>query len=127
MMRETFAHFGYSQGFMYLIGVLEMSGGVGLLIPALVVPAAIGLAGIMVGAIISHLLYDPIYLAIPALILLALLIGIAWTYPKAAYVRRFRVSPRPYDGTVGTRPETAPPHPERTAEPVRHSEPELRS
>ncbi|MGI9627115.1 MAG: DoxX family protein [Longimicrobiales bacterium] len=48
------ATFGYSAGFMRMIGFLELLGGVGLLIPQTRKLAAFGLVGLMLGAIMSH-------------------------------------------------------------------------
>jgi uncharacterized membrane protein YphA (DoxX/SURF4 family) len=77
-MKETFEHFGYSAEFRLVIGVLETAGAVGLTIRPLVFWAALGLCGIMVGAIWSHVLHDPLYMALPALVVLCLLAVIAW-------------------------------------------------
>jgi uncharacterized membrane protein YphA (DoxX/SURF4 family) len=53
--REMFAAWGYAAWFATLIGVLELCGGIGLLIPRLSQYAAVGLAGIMLGAAYTHL------------------------------------------------------------------------
>jgi len=50
-----FQRFGYSDEFRILIGVLELAGAVGLLVPRLASWAAAGLAAIMVGAVYTHL------------------------------------------------------------------------
>jgi hypothetical protein len=47
---EIFAQIGAGQWFRYLVGALELAGAVGLLIPRLAGLAALGLAGLMVGA-----------------------------------------------------------------------------
>jgi uncharacterized membrane protein YphA (DoxX/SURF4 family) len=52
---EGFRRFGYSDEFRILIGVLEVAGAVGLLVPRLASWAAAGLAAIMVGAVYTHL------------------------------------------------------------------------
>ena len=77
-MTRTFEEFGYSEDLMLLVGVLETLGAVGLLVPALVPWAALGLCGIRVGAIVSHLVHDPPYRGLPALALLLALATIAW-------------------------------------------------
>ena len=46
--------YGYSAGFMILIGWLELLGGVGLLLPQTRKLAALGLVGVMVGATVTH-------------------------------------------------------------------------
>ncbi|HKK51945.1 MAG TPA: DoxX family protein [Myxococcota bacterium] len=83
-MRQTFEHFGYGEGFRLLIGLLELAGAGGLLIPGLVPFAALGLSGIMIGAIGSHLIHDPVYMALPALVVLLGLLGVVWRRPPAS-------------------------------------------
>lgn len=69
-----FAHFGYAPWFMYAIGVLELGAGLALLFRRSAAPAALLLGVIMVGAAFSHLRAgDGVLLALPALVLLALL------------------------------------------------------
>jgi uncharacterized membrane protein YphA (DoxX/SURF4 family) len=77
VMQQTFARFEYPMWFMLLIGVLETAGAIGLLIPGLIRWAALGLSGIMIGAITSHLAYDPVVMALPAIVAMFLLISIA--------------------------------------------------
>ena len=48
------AMFGYSAGFMKTIGGLELLGGIGLLLPQTRKLAALGLVGLMLGAIVTH-------------------------------------------------------------------------
>lgn len=55
---RRFASWGYSESFLYIIGVLETMGAIGLLIPRLAPYAALGLIGIMIGAIVTHLNHD---------------------------------------------------------------------
>ena len=50
-----FEGWGYAPWFATLIGVLELSGAIGLLIPKLTRPAALGLVGIMIGASYTHI------------------------------------------------------------------------
>ncbi len=61
-------HFGYPATLMYFIGVCEVIGAVGLLLPRLATLAACGLAVIMVGAVWSHVsVGDPLErVAVPA-------------------------------------------------------------
>jgi putative oxidoreductase len=47
---EMFDQIGLGQWFRYLVGILELAGGIGLMIPRLAGLAALGLAGVMVGA-----------------------------------------------------------------------------
>ena len=61
--------------FAYLIGGAELLGGIGLLMPRMVRPAALGLINIIVGALVMHAIKIPGGLAngIPAIMMLLLL------------------------------------------------------
>ncbi len=78
-MVELFAEFGYAVWFMYLIGVCEVAGALGIAFGGFInkkLPqlAVLGLMVIMVGAIGSHLsISDPVISMIPAVINLVLL------------------------------------------------------
>jgi putative oxidoreductase len=74
-----FAQIGAGDWFRYLVGVLELAGGIGLLIPRLAAPAAIGLMGLMIGAAFTQavVLGAPAGMVTPA-ILFVLLAPIAW-------------------------------------------------
>ena len=54
-MVELFATAGAGQWLRYLVGALEVAGAVGLLVPRLSGLAALGLAGLMVGATATNL------------------------------------------------------------------------
>ncbi len=56
---DAFIQIGFGQWFRYLTGVLEFAGAMGLLIPRLSGLAALGLAGVMVGAVLTHLFVLP--------------------------------------------------------------------
>ena len=76
-MKEEFASYNLPEWFVYFIGILKLVLSVfimvGIWIPELVVPAAIGMALLMVGAIIMHLkVKDPFKKSIPAIIMLLL-------------------------------------------------------
>ncbi|MCS7477260.1 DoxX family protein [Umezawaea endophytica] len=76
---EIFTEIGAGQWFRYLVGFLELAGGVGLLVPRLVAPAAIGLVGLMVGAAFTQvvILDNPAFVVTP--VVLGVLCGlIAW-------------------------------------------------
>lgn len=47
---EIFTQIGAGQWFRYLVGAIELAGGIGLMVPRLAGPAAVGLMGLMVGA-----------------------------------------------------------------------------
>ena len=56
MMVEMFATIGIGQWFRYLVGVLELAGAVGVLVPRVSGLAALGLVCLMVGATFSNVL-----------------------------------------------------------------------
>ena len=69
---ENFAHFGYEPGFATFIGVCEVAGAIGVLLPRLTALAASGLSIIMLGAVYNHLAHEPPQQAIPPAVLLVL-------------------------------------------------------
>jgi putative oxidoreductase len=75
----NFAKFGLGSWFRYFVAVLELVGGLGLLVPRLAGVAALWLIGIMTGAVIAHLtvLPPPMY-AIGPLVLIVFFSFIAW-------------------------------------------------
>ncbi len=52
---EQFAEFGFPPAWMYGVGVVELAGAVGLFVGPSGVWACIGLALLMVGAVVNHL------------------------------------------------------------------------
>ena len=78
LMLDQFVHFGYATWFMYLVGLIEVMFGVGLLIPRLMKWSAMGLVPITIGAVVTHIINDPVAAAIPASALLMLLGYIVW-------------------------------------------------
>ena len=72
---KMFGSMGLPAWFAYFTGGAELLGGIGLLIPRTVRPAALGLMLIMAGAVVMHIVKIPggIAKGIPALVLLALL------------------------------------------------------
>ncbi|MGW3632388.1 DoxX family protein [Streptomyces sp. NPDC005122] len=75
---ESFDKLGWGSTGMYLIGTLELAGGVALLIPLLSSVAAVALSALMVGAFIVNVtvLHGP-YVATPLILILPLAL-IAW-------------------------------------------------
>jgi putative oxidoreductase len=53
-MVALFADIGAGQWFRYVVGALELAGAVGLLVPRLAGVAALGLTGLMTGALVTH-------------------------------------------------------------------------
>jgi putative oxidoreductase len=76
-MVELFDKVGRGQWFRYFTGLLEVAGGIGLLIPRYAFYAAGLLAVVMVGAIIAHLTVLGTSPAVPV-VLLVLSATIAW-------------------------------------------------
>lgn len=54
---DAFSRWGYSLPFMYLVGALEVAGAIGLLVRRLSALASISLAGLMVGAVATHVVH----------------------------------------------------------------------
>lgn len=76
-MREEFAAYGLSYGVMCVVGGLKIALAialiVGIWVPSLVMPAAIGMAALMLGAIGMHLkVGDPPLKSLPAACMLGL-------------------------------------------------------
>ena len=76
----NFARFGYATWFLYLIGLLEFVAGVGMLVPKFTRYAALVLFPVMLGAIGTHLVHDPVEAMLPAFVLLVLVEIVAWFY-----------------------------------------------
>src|SRR5262245_48949011 len=77
IMVRTFDVVGAGQWFRFLTGTLEVLGSIGLLIPGISGYAAMVLAAVMAGAVVTHIAILGGSFLIP-LVLLALLLGIAW-------------------------------------------------
>jgi len=77
LMVDMFNDIGAGQWFRYLVGALEVAGALGLLIPRLCGLAALGLVGVMTGAVVTNIFvlgYSPV-------VALAYLLGaglVAW-------------------------------------------------
>jgi uncharacterized membrane protein YphA (DoxX/SURF4 family) len=83
---ELFTAIGIGQWFRYVTGALEVGGAIGLIVPAFAPIAALLLAAVMIGAVITHLFVvggSPLI----AIALLAITLSIA-------YLRRERISSR---------------------------------
>lgn len=76
-MYALFEDIGIGQWFRYLTGGLEVFGGIGLLLPRLAGPAALGLSAVMVGAIFTHVAVVGGSVLSP-LVLLAMAVVLAW-------------------------------------------------
>ncbi|MFI5492402.1 DoxX family protein [Actinoplanes sp. NPDC051859] len=76
---QIFEDMGAAPWFRYFIGLVELAGGIGLLVPRLAGPAAVGLALLMIGAAITQafILHGGALVLTPV-ILFALFVFIAW-------------------------------------------------
>ena len=77
---EAFTRFGYPIWFLYVVGFIEFVGGAGMVIQPVTRFAALLLFPIMLGAIGTHLLHDPIEAMLPSFVLLILIEIVAWFY-----------------------------------------------
>ena len=85
VMAELFADIGAGQWLRYLVGLLEVAGAVGLLVPRLSGLAALGLAGLMVGAAATNLFVidESPWLPIGLLLVSALVALGRWSQTRA--------------------------------------------
>ncbi|WP_431944863.1 DoxX family protein [Micromonospora marina] len=76
---QTFEDMGAAPWFRYLVGLLELAGGIALLVPRLAGLAAVGLALLMVGAAVTQafILHGGALVLTPV-VLFALFVFIAW-------------------------------------------------
>ena len=81
---ETFNQIGAGDWFRYFVGVVELAGGIGLMVSRLAGPAAVGLMGLMIGAAYTQavVLDAPTMVTSPA-IFFVLAAVIAWGRRKS--------------------------------------------
>jgi putative oxidoreductase len=76
---EIFAQIGLGQWFRYLVGILELAGALGLLVTRWSGLAALGLAGVMVGAALTQVfVLGSAVMAITPAVLCVVFVLIAW-------------------------------------------------
>lgn len=76
---QMFGEIGAGQWFRYLVGALEVTGAIGLLIPRRAALAALGLAGVMVGATLTQLfIFGSVVMALTPAVLVVVFAAIAW-------------------------------------------------
>ncbi len=75
---QMFRDWGFPDGFHLVIGVLEILGAIGLLVPRTAPYAALGLVGLMVGAGGTHLVHGEGLQVLRPLIPALLLAVVAW-------------------------------------------------
>ena len=66
---ERFAHWGYPVALRYVVGVLEIVGGIGLVVPIATRPAAGTLMVVTAGALYTHLSHGEMLRIVPPLVL----------------------------------------------------------
>jgi putative oxidoreductase len=76
-MVELFADVGAGQGLRYLVGAAEVAGAVGLLVPRLAGPAALGLVALMMGAAVTNVVVLGVSPALPLGLLVAAAVVLA--------------------------------------------------
>ncbi|GAB3690957.1 DoxX family protein [Saccharopolyspora tripterygii] len=85
-MVATFDAVGVGQWLRYVTGACEIAGAIGLLVPRVTAPAALGLVAVMVGATITNLLTFPPIAAVT--VVLGVLLGVVararWTGIRTA-------------------------------------------
>ncbi|MBB5785725.1 DoxX family protein [Jiangella mangrovi] len=69
-MVELFAEIGAGQWFRYVIAAIELAGALGVLVPRLAGAAALGLAGLMTGAVLTTMVLVHTSPALPIVFLL---------------------------------------------------------
>lgn len=76
---QIFTEIGAGEWLRHLIGVVELAGGIGLMVPRLAGPAAVGLMALMIGAGYTQavVLDEPVMATTPA-ILFVLAAVVAW-------------------------------------------------
>jgi putative oxidoreductase len=77
---ETFEVIGLGHWLRYLTGALEVAGAIGLLIPRLAGLAALGLAGVMIGAVATEVFVMPESDPVVPLVLLIVTATLAWLH-----------------------------------------------
>lgn len=76
---ENFANWGYPIWFLYVTGIIEVGGAIGLLIPGARLSATLVLSATMVGAAVTHLSAGEMGALPVPLVILSLLIVLVWT------------------------------------------------
>jgi uncharacterized membrane protein YphA (DoxX/SURF4 family) len=74
----AFELWGYPLWFMYMTGILEVSGAIGLLVKRVSALAAACLAALMIGAIATHIIHSEWAMLIAASVIMNLAVMRAW-------------------------------------------------
>jgi hypothetical protein len=78
-MIASFARWGYGTWFMYGIGVIEVLSAIALLIPPIAFFGALGILGVMVGALVTHVSAGEYAMIVVPIALGAMAAWLAWT------------------------------------------------
>jgi uncharacterized membrane protein YphA (DoxX/SURF4 family) len=76
---QMFVDIGAGEWLRYFVGVVELAGGIGLLVARFAGAAALGLVGLMIGAVYTQVtVFDAPVTTVTPIVLGALCAGIAW-------------------------------------------------
>ena len=81
---ERFGQWGYPANTAYVVGVLEILGGLGVLIPRWRRAASLTLAVVMMGALCTHLIHAEFPRVIPPLVLGGVAFLMVWSHRRPA-------------------------------------------
>ena len=79
---ERFGHWGYPANAQYVVGVFEILGGLGVLIPRWRRPASLTLGALMMGALCTHVVNGEFPRVIPPLVLGGLAFLMYWSHRR---------------------------------------------
>ena len=79
---QAFERWGYPLWFMYLSGVIEVAGAIGLLLPRISAAVAVALALFMTGAVGTHLIHSEWPMSMVAGCLMLAMACLAWESVK---------------------------------------------
>ncbi len=75
---QAFTRWGYPLWFMYLTGLAEIAGAAGLLVKRLSGLAALGLTGLMTGAVLTHVMHAEVAMGLIAALIWGAAASVAW-------------------------------------------------
>jgi putative oxidoreductase len=79
---ERFAHWGYPANLQYVVGVVEILGGVGMLIPRWRRAASLILGAVMTVALCTHVVNAELQRVVPPLVLGGLAVLVYWAHDR---------------------------------------------
>jgi len=75
---RKFAGWGYPDGFYMAVGVLEIAGGLMVIVPRVASYGAVVIVTVMVGAVLTHLVHGETHRLISPLMFLAIAAAVGW-------------------------------------------------